>query len=103
MKLEDHIKEQMEWSLETFGPGERLDGVLDHIRKELGEIEETKGKDLEEWADAMLLVMDGMWRQGYSPDEITAMIEWKFIKNRNRKWPDWRTQDPGKAIHHEKE
>ena len=27
------------WGFETFGPGERRQGICDHIRKELAEIE----------------------------------------------------------------
>ena len=55
MILEDHIAEQKVFSLNTFGPGTRLNGVLDHVRKELVEIEESGGQDLEEWVDAWLL------------------------------------------------
>lgn len=100
MRLERHINRQRTFSRRTFGPGERLEGVLDHIRKELVEVEQSNGKDLEEWVDVWLLVIDGMWRQGFSAVEIVEAIEAKFQKNLNRQWPDWRTADPNKAITH---
>ena len=100
MILEDHIAEQKVFSLNTFGPGTRLNGVLEHVRKELVEIEESGGQDLEEWVDAWLLIVDGMWRQGFSEDQITSAIKAKFAKNKKRKWPDWRTQSADKAITH---
>lgn len=99
MNLIEHLYRQREFSSDTFGPGRRTEGVLDHIRKELIEIEK-KPDDLEEWVDLMLLGMDGAWRAGYSPEEIAAAIESKQIKNESRKWPDWRTAEPGKAIEH---
>lgn len=37
--LIEHLRRQHEWSERTFGPGQRAAGVLDHIRKELKEIE----------------------------------------------------------------
>ena len=36
MNLLEHLRRQREWSESTFGPGNRTQGVLDHIRKELG-------------------------------------------------------------------
>jgi hypothetical protein len=35
MDLKQHLIRQMAFSHATFGPGERRDGVIDHIRKEL--------------------------------------------------------------------
>jgi len=34
-----HLQRQRDWSARTFGPGSRAMGVVDHIRKELREIE----------------------------------------------------------------
>jgi hypothetical protein len=39
MDLIQHLFRQRDFSLRTFGPGQRTHGVLDHIRKELAEIE----------------------------------------------------------------
>jgi hypothetical protein len=94
-----HLERQRAFSRRTFGPGQRTAGVLDHIRKELREIE-AQPNDLEEWVDLILLAMDGAWRSGHEPAEIAAGIEAKQTKNEARNWPDWRTADPGKAIEH---
>lgn len=96
-----HLHRQREWSERTFGPGHRTAGVLDHIRKELKEIEESP-LDLSEWIDVAILAFDGAWRAGYSPEEIAAALVAKQIKNEARKWPDWRTIPMDKAIEHER-
>lgn len=94
-----HLHRQREFSARTFGPGARTAGVLDHIRKELAEIE-AKPADLTEWVDVVLLALDGAWRAGHSPEDIVLAIAEKQMKNEVRKWPDWRTAEPGKAIEH---
>jgi hypothetical protein len=97
-----HLERQRKFSENTFGPGTRTNGVLDHIEKELKEIREHPS-DLFEWVDVMLLAFDGAWRAGYSPVQIAAALEEKLTRNENRQWPDWRTQSPDKAITHIKE
>lgn len=94
-----HLYRQREFSLRTFGDGARTQGVIDHIRKELIEIED-KPHDVFEWIDVVLLDLDGAWRAGYSPEAIANAISTKQLKNENRQWPDWRTTDPNKAIEH---
>lgn len=97
-----HLRRQRDFSLRTFGPGARLQGVLDHIRKELIEIEEHP-HDIMEWIDLILLGLDGAWRSGHSPETIAAALEAKQSKNERRTWPDWRTAEPSKAIEHIKD
>ncbi len=94
-----HIAHQREWSLATFGPGARTAGVLDHIAKELAEIRSAPD-DLSEWADVIILAFDGAQRTGAEPQAIIDAIKAKQAKNEARDWPDWRTQDPNKAIEH---
>lgn len=101
LPLLDHIRRQREWSQRTFGPGPRTAGVLAHIRKELAEIEENPG-DVSEWADLIILAIDGAWRAGHSPEAIAAAIPAKQTINEGRKWPDWRTADPNGPIEHER-
>lgn len=96
-----HLQRQREWSERTFGPGPRAAGVVDHIRKELSEIEADPA-DLAEWVDVVILALDGAWRAGFSPDEIIAQITAKQTKNENRVWPDWRTMPLDKAIEHDR-
>lgn len=98
--LEAHLKKQIQFSLKAFGAGCRTKGVVDHIRKELKEIEQEPF-DLGEWIDVIMLGLDGAWRSGMcSPEEICAALAAKLAKNEKRQWPDWRTADPDKAIEH---
>jgi len=101
MDLLKHLYRQIQWSIATFGPANRrgTEGVIDHIRKEIEEVQADPG-DLEEWVDLILLSFDGAWRSGHIPLEIIEAIEAKQFKNENRKWPDWRTAESGKAIEH---
>lgn len=100
--LVGHLRRQAEWSARTFGPGTRLHGVLDHLSKELIEVEESDGS-LAEWVDVIILALDGAWRSGASPEQIVSAIVAKQAKNEARRWPDWRTSEPGKAIEHIRE
>jgi hypothetical protein len=110
MDLEQHIRRQMAWSRATFGPGERSEGVPDHIRKELAEIaaEPTADGRAREWVDVVILALDGLWRSmsadNWHHDDIPAglidMILAMQSRNETRDWPDWRTADPTKAIEH---
>lgn len=103
--LVQHLRRQIEFSERTYGPGDRTAGVCDHIRKELREVQDDAAAGLPtlpEWVDVIILAFDGAWRSGASPEQIVAAIVAKQIKNEGRKWPDWRTADPGKAIEHDR-
>lgn len=100
-----HLRRQIDFSARTFGPGDRTDGVCDHIRKELIEVQDDAGAGLpvlSEWVDVIILALDGAWRSGATPEQIVAAIVAKQTKNEGRRWPDWRTADPGKAIEHDR-
>lgn len=97
----NHIARQAEWSEKTFGPGDRTLGVIDHIKKELQEIE-IDPTDSSEWADVIILAIDGAWRSGISPQGIIDAVVAKQLKNESRVWPDWRASDPTKAIEHDR-
>jgi len=97
-----HLERQRDWSLATFGPGARTQGVIDHIRKELLEVE-ADPDDLGEWVDVIILAHDGAWRSGHEPQEIIDAIKARQARNEARTWPDWRTADPDKAIEHVRE
>ena len=96
-----HLERQRAFSLRTFGPGARPAGVLDHIRKELAEIEAAPA-DLGEWVDVAILAFDGALRAGHAPQAIIAAVVAKQARNEARTWPDWRTADPDKAIEHDR-
>ena len=72
-----HLYRQRAFSRATFGPGARTAGVLDHICKELKEIE-AKPDDLSEWVDLILLALDGAWRRaescGFSIEVVVAAL-----------------------------
>lgn len=98
-----YLHRQIAFSTRTFGPGDRTNGVCDHIRKELAEVEADQAggrSTLPEWVDVILLALDGAWRSGATPAEVCAGIDRKLTVNENRLWPDWRTADRGKAIEH---
>lgn len=103
-KLDYHyLAHQREWSDTTFGPGARTKGVIDHIAKELIEVEASDG-DLSEWADVIILGLDGATRSaianGGSVADVLYAVAEKQAHNEARVWPDWRTCDPDKAIEH---
>ena len=95
--LNDHLFNQRRWSMRTFGPHMHSRGVLDHIKKEITEIE-AKPDDLSEWVDLILLAFDGAFRNGFSPNQITDALARKFRINMSRIWPA--IPDPEKAIEH---
>ncbi len=99
MNLIKHLSRQIHFSCLTFGPGMRTAGVIDHIRKELREIEAAP-LDLNEWIDVIILGFDGAWRAGYTPEQIVEALEAKQTRNEQRKWPEWQTASPDKAIEH---
>ncbi|WP_290906303.1 dATP/dGTP pyrophosphohydrolase domain-containing protein [Aquabacterium sp.] len=96
-----HLRRQIDFSARTFGPGARTAGVCDHIRKELIEVQDDGGS-LAEWIDVIILAFDGAWRCGATPEHIVSELVAKQTKNEGRRWPDWRTADPNKAIEHDR-
>jgi len=98
----DFFDAKAKWSRETFGPGDRLRGVLAHIRKELSEIE-REPSDIEEWIDVVMLAMDGAWRVAGADGEafVSALLA-KHEKNIGRIWPDWRTASNDAPIEHDR-
>jgi len=97
-----HLARQREFSERTFGPGARTRGVIDHIKKELIEIE-AKPLDLDEWMDVVILALDGAWRAGHSPEAIVTALIAKQARNEARVWPDWQTAPVDQAIEHDRE
>jgi hypothetical protein len=99
--LKNYLIRQKAFSLETFGPGHRTEGLIDHITKELEEVR-TAPLDLKEWVDIITLALDGAWRAGHLPDDIVNQLEATLTRNTKRDWPDWRTAEPDKAIEHKR-
>lgn len=116
MNLEEHLKRQIAFSKGAFGPGERRAGIIDHIRKELVEVEATDGPDPHEWVDVVILALDGLTRSlaavygskthkahtDFIAKEAAGLIVAKQGLNEDRTWPDWRTAAPDRAIEHDR-
>jgi hypothetical protein len=86
MNLESYITVQRDWSRIVFGQGKRTEGICKHIEKELSEIRAAP-LDVEEWCDVIILALDGAWRAGHSPEDVTAALHAKQMKNFRREWP----------------
>lgn len=90
--LRRYIESQLAWSMRTFGEGSRSEGICKHIEKELEEIRQDP-ESLYEWADVVILALDGAWRAGYTPEEIEIALYNKQQKNFSRKWPESSKED----------
>jgi hypothetical protein len=90
----DHAK----WSQETFGSDTDRDwtGPLAHLGKELREIEEQPFSR-DEWADALLLLLDGSRRAGFTATGLLLAAEYKLTVNKNRAWQS--PNDDGSVEH----
>jgi hypothetical protein len=102
LDLVGYTENQIEFSRRAFGPGPRLDGVLEHMRREMIEVRETPQDPLE-WADLIILAIDGAWRQGITPGELATALVVKQATNRSRRWPNWRTASPNEPIEHDRD
>jgi hypothetical protein len=90
--LRNYLERQREWSERTFGTGRRTKGVIEHIRRELLEIEAEPGK-LEEWVDVVILALDGARRAGHSAEAVIGMLCAKQAVNFKRKYPEPVSED----------
>lgn len=102
MDLIEFLREQRDFSADTFGPGRRTGTILDHIKKEMVEVE-ADPTDLEEWIDIVLLAFDGAWRcagPASTPEQVVRALRAKLRRNQLRTWPDWRAVPDGQAIEH---
>jgi len=100
MNLESYIEAQRLWSSKVFGTGEMTEGILRHMDEEVSEIRENPD-DLSEWADVIILALDGMWRRGYTSAQIASALRDKQKVNSQRDWPE--NVPEGEPIRHLKE
>ena len=86
-RLERLAAEHAAWSQATFGSDATRDwtGPLAHLKKEILEIEDQPF-DREEWADALLLLLDGARRAGFNAQGLMLAAEYKLAINKNRVW-----------------
>lgn len=90
------IERKREHSSRVFG-NQSYEGALDHLILEISEIRDAPG-DVTEWADALLLALDGAWRAGHEPQAIIDAVHNKQVRNEVRTWQ--KPADPTKAIKH---
>jgi hypothetical protein len=88
------------WSQATFGSDAVRDwtGPLAHLGKELREIE-AQPMDREEWADALLLLLDASRRAGFSAQGLLLAAEYKLSINKNR---DWQKPNADGSVEHDR-
>ncbi len=94
---------QFRWSNNTFGIGPRFKGNMEHIRRELAEIE-SNPTDPVEYADVIILACDTAMRQGISPHELCKALQEKQLVNFKRQWFDITEDAPpkrNKCIQHD--
>jgi len=93
-----YLLDQHLWAQNVFGPGARDAGLINHIKKELDEINKAPG-DIEEWVDVVILALEGALRHA-NPETVIDTLLTKQKKNFSRKWPDWRTLKSNEPIEH---
>lgn len=102
--LQGFIDAQRGWSEETFGLGSHRGptGPLKHLAKEAVEAQEAVGTEhlIEELADCLFLLVDAMWRSGYTSEDLLGSAFRKLEKNKARNWGNWKDKDPNAAIEH---
>ncbi|TSD89160.1 DUF550 domain-containing protein [Mycobacterium sp. KBS0706] len=91
----------MAWQAETFGPRQTVAGVVDHIRRELIEVEANPADPMEP-IDLLNLAVSLLRLAGATPDQICQLWRLKFGMLQARTWPDWRTADSDRAIEHDR-
>ena len=105
-----HLQRQLGFARNTFGPGRRTAALLDHLRKELAEIEAAADDQhaAQECIDVIILAFELAMRRLQAAGEhdpaaaAARLLLDKQTQNEGRVWPDWRTADPEKAIEHDR-
>lgn len=83
--LDEFQQTTFEWSLHTFGVRGPA-GPINHLKSECDEILEDP-TDIEEFADAWLLLQDAAARGGFKMSELFIAATLKHGKNTRRDWP----------------
>ena len=80
--LQDDVSE---WSNATFGPGQRTDGMIAHLAREVQELKESP-TTLSEYADCLMLLIDAAGSVGFNMDDLVKATFEKLEINKKRKW-----------------
>lgn len=90
--LQDRI---FTWGMETFGPGQRREGVFAHLVREIEELGESLPLiDPDELADCTILLFE---LAGFAEVDLLEEVEKKFQINRSRDWGP--IQPDGSILH----
>lgn len=84
------------WGMETFGPGQRQEGVYAHLAREIKELGECLGTlgAAEELADCTILLFE---LAGFHSADLITEVEGKFAVNKTRKWGP--IEEDGSILH----
>ena len=81
----DHIWDPInKWADATFPCPRHPSGPINHLKKEIVELEQSDYKSHEEWADLMILVINGAHCAGLSCNDLFNAIVRKMAKNKKR-------------------
>ena len=83
--LDDFQQLTFAWSAATFGVRGPA-GPINHLKSECDEII-AEPLDLEEYADAFLLLQDAASRAGFKMSQVFQAATKKHVKNTMREWP----------------
>lgn len=90
------FKEIAEWRHKTFGFQKSIEPTIYHLQDEITEILKDP-KDIYEYADAMMLLIDAAHISGYNYDELIQAVKEKFEICKKRKWGE---PDENGVVHH---
>ena len=97
MDVKQFVKRQIAFSEGAFGHGYRTRGIISHILCECVEV--LSEPSAEEWADLVLLSLDGLQRRCKytNPDAHATKVEDILLnvlcRNEKRKWPKPESED----------
>ena len=83
------------WSRRTFGPDDKIGpvGPMKHLAEEALEAAEAVN-DPVEYADCLLLLLDGIRRAGLTLEQVIEAGQGKMDINENRVWPEPKDGEP---------
>ena len=74
------------WSTATFGEDhQRFSPIVHHLKKEVQELLDTDGDEME-FADCMMLLLDAAKVKGICGSKVLALTEQKLEINKKRTW-----------------
>jgi len=97
-KLELLRLECKAWGFNVFGADKDCTGEINHLKEECDEILRDPS-DMEEWADALILLLNGFSRQ-FPQCDATDLLFAGFLKMEKNKKRQWGTPDEKGIVRH---